>query len=340
MAEKSVSGAGAEALPPDEPGGVSALIARVLNQLSLSAWLPGAFLVTGLALLNQFRNSGSLSLEGASQAIAANWLPIAILAVPTLIVATLLTQAFSFEAIRTLEGYWRRRGPASWIRTILLRIQMRRKRAAIRRCDKAWNVCFQGARPELIKRKTDGLVLLAIEADLARISRPENLSEEQEEAADGLDWWTICPPWQIVKVERLTQQIDDFPVDSRVMPTKLGNVLRSTEDRLVQAGDDLEGFALRARHASPARVQMQHDQFRTRLDMYCTLVYVAGFISVVSIPLLWSLDFVEISVTVAVFALLACASYGAAIASARGYCTALRAMHRAMNGSTSPGDAI
>jgi VIT1/CCC1 family predicted Fe2+/Mn2+ transporter len=70
------------------------------------------------------------------------------------------------------------------------------------------------------------------------------------------------------------------PREARILPTRLGNVLRGAEDRLRNSNGDLAGFVLRNRGRVSARIQQQHDQFRARLDMYCTLVLVCSLIAV------------------------------------------------------------
>ena len=128
---------------------------------------------------------------------------------------------------------------------------------------------------------------------------------------------------------RLDREKKEFPEQSRIMPTKLGNVLRSNEDEL-QVDGDLSGFVMRNRHLVPTRVLMHHDQFRTRLDMYCLLVFVSASVAVISIPLLWELKAVEEAGVTLTFLVMARVSYGAAVASARGYGTALREIDRSV----------
>lgn len=100
----------------------------MLDQLSLSAWLPAALLTAAGAVMVQFRRQRSVDLSAALDAITSDKLRLLILILPVLVLATLVTQAFSFESIRTLEGYWRRRGPASVLRTVLIRRHVRRKK--------------------------------------------------------------------------------------------------------------------------------------------------------------------------------------------------------------------
>ncbi|NMM17239.1 MAG: hypothetical protein HHJ14_08935 [Cellulomonas sp.] len=264
-----------------------------------------------------------MSLDGAGAYVGANWVPVLVLAIPAVVVATLLTQAFSFEAIRTLEGYWRRRGPATWLRSGAIRLQSARRRSLDKRFSKTAERLFTKVRPELLRRGIDGTVLLAVEADLAGARRPQGLSQEQHDKANDLKWWAASEPWDAATLLRLQRDLNDFPAASRVMPTRLGNVIRVTEDRLKNTGGDIEGFVMRNRHKASTRVLIQHDQFRTRLDMYCTLFFVAALLVPAAVFTLWDQAALGRFGVAAIFAAVASASYGAAISSARGYCATL-----------------
>ena len=99
-----------EARPPAEKTGPSegipAFLGRVLNQLSLSAWLPAAMLVGSLAVLLQLRTQQNRNLVEAATGLVNRPLGLLILLLFALILATMVTQAFEFEVIRLLEGYW------------------------------------------------------------------------------------------------------------------------------------------------------------------------------------------------------------------------------------------
>ena len=323
--------------PGDVTAGVSEFIARVLGQLSLSAWLPAALLTLASASLLQFRLQGAISLsEALGQAQKAGW-ALALLTVPILILATLVTQAFSFEAIRILEGYWRRPGPPSWLRSGLIRYQVGRKKRLGSKRIKASVKAFSSARPRLILGKTDPAVIHALECKAIGATNPsaESMTDEQKGSLKALEWWYLCDAHLLARVDLLRAMEREYPRrDSRILPTRLGNVIRATEDGLKRAGDDLEGFALRARPLVSSRVRSQHDQFRTRLDMYCILVFVSAVLTGLSPLLLWPIwvkshDLWVAAIT-SLFALLAASSYYAAIASAKGYAAALRQMDAAL----------
>lgn len=317
------AGGSADAASP--PDGLSSFVARVLDQLTLSAWLPAALLTASSALLVRFRAQESADVAAAVTALTGHAVVLLVLTVPALIVATLLTQAFSFEAIRALEGYWRRRGPASALRTVMIRRQVRRKDKLLVRREQATERAMDAVRRDL-RRDYGPMVLAALEAE-AFGDDPPALSPDEEAVAAALSWRSRCHPWDLARVDHLIAQEAEYPVTSRVLPTRLGNVIRTTEDELRHAGQDLEGFALRRRGMVPARVQIQHDQFRNRLDMYCTLVFVGAFLTALTPPVLVShVHAWPVAILVTLFAALSATSYGAAIASARGYCSALKQM--------------
>lgn len=330
------SSGGAES-PEEARSGLSQFAARILGQLSLSAWLPAALLTLAGTTLIQFHLQETLNVSTAlEQARKAGW-ALVLLTVPVLVVVTLVTQAFSFEAIRLLEGYWHRPGPAAWLRSGMIRFHGWRKGRLQRKRLEARRDAFATARPRLLLGKTDPAVVDALERQAIGAKAPPHvvLSDSQNRALKALQWWYLCDAHLFARAERLSDLVADYPKrDSRTMPTKLGNVIRAAEDGLKNTGGDLEGFAHRNRHLVSARVQEQHDQFRTRLDMYCTLVLVAALLTVAS-PVFLLGKVVEhgygwgvIGITSG-FALLCASSYYAAVASARGYAVTLRQMDRA-----------
>ncbi|MCA0143967.1 hypothetical protein [Blastococcus sp. LR1] len=94
---------------------LSQLLARILNQLALSAWLPSAALTLLFAFMFQLGSvldgaerslSPGSAISQTFQTLGKMSIGALILLVVVIIVLTMLTQAFSFEAIRILEGYW------------------------------------------------------------------------------------------------------------------------------------------------------------------------------------------------------------------------------------------
>ena len=309
--------------------GISALVARILEQLSLSAWIPAAFLAASLALLLQFRSDKSVGLLNAVSALTADPVRVLVLIVPVLVLATVVTQAFSFEAIRTLEGYWHRRGPASFARTLMIKRHVYRANALTRRRKKASKKAYDIAELRMLEDKISLPVVNAMKAQALEVKNPPSLTDAEKSEFEQHNWENWCDAWHIARLEHLRDAEEDYPLEPhRILPTKLGNLIRATEDQLENAGDNIQGFALRRYASVPRLVQEEHDKFRSRLELYCTLVFVSGSLLVLTplILLRSGIGVLAILIVSSCFGALSEASYLAAIASARGYCSALKEM--------------
>ena len=84
---------------------LSQLAARILDQLSTSAWLPAAALVGLVLLIGSVRNAHG-DIARAFERISSMSFAAVILLLVATVIMTMLTQAFQFEAIQFLEGYW------------------------------------------------------------------------------------------------------------------------------------------------------------------------------------------------------------------------------------------
>src|SRR6185437_9997871 len=93
-----------------------------------------------------------------------------VIMVPLLVLATVVTQAFAFEAIRTLEGYWT--GPAGFARTLMIRKHVRRKRVLASRHEKTRRAAFYAARPQMIEKGISFSLVNAMEADMLGVEIP------------------------------------------------------------------------------------------------------------------------------------------------------------------------
>jgi hypothetical protein len=307
------------------PSGISAFIARVLAQLTLSAWLPAAFLTAGGAILLQFRSARSANLLNAVRELTADPVQVLVIIIPLLVIAAVVTQAFSFQAIRALEGYWPG-GPVSFARTLMIRRHIHKKKAITKRRLAETEKALRTAMPAMLMSGIPFPIVKALEAYLSG-KEPPQLTSEEREVAVSTQWRSWCDAWRVAKVDHLMNEEESYPDTFRILPTKLGNLLRATEDQLRHTDDDLQGYALRRYEMVPRQVQIQHDVYRTRLEMYCTLVFVCGSLALFTpIALLGRVNIIALAITFASFAVMSVVSYLAALTSADGYCFALRQM--------------
>jgi hypothetical protein len=281
------------------------------------------------AILLQLRSQGGFDLGSALVALTAKPLGILVVLLFATVLATMVAQAFSFTAIRLLEGYWH--GPLVKVGAYRLLI-----RHHTRRYDKltvvlrsAEQEAFARARQEMLSSDTPLHVVHIIEARQAGDNLDRWTTDEQEEA-DEYDWREYADASTLGRVNQLGRIINgEYPErPHRMMPTRLGNMLRATEDVITPQGGDTEGLMLRRSENVAPRLRQHHDQFRTRLDMYCTLVFIqvtlAGLTLILLLPT--KVPLVATLLTTVGFTGLAVVSYSAAIASAQGYCSTLRAI--------------
>ena len=306
--------------PPATPQEtLSQLIARILDQLSVSAWLPAAALVFIFVLVGSLRHEDG-DLSAAIGAIGAFDLGDIVLLVSAVVVTTMLTQAFQFEAIRLLEGYWGTWRPIVWLAEWRCRHQLDRRDRLLARANHAEERAVEAAQKEML---SDGIppalvgTFLAIKlgGDFTTVSKPDL------EAAAELEWTSLAPAHELRLMDALISAAAEYPESDRlVLPTKLGNTLRAREEPLHDRSDGkLENLVHRIFDDVPVALQVEHDQFRSRLDLYCSLVLVFAVGGGIATILLAGYGTALVVTAAALTVVLSTLSYRAAIASARAY---------------------
>jgi hypothetical protein len=304
--------------------GVSAFLGKVLEQLNLSAWLPAAMLVGNAAILFELHAARNLDAAAAIRALTAKPLGILVVLLFALVLTTIVTQAFEFEAIRLMEGYLDRDN-----RVIHYLVRKRINHHAgklgelIAQQRAAEVAAWHSARPAYDGGPIPADVLDAAECAVTGEYPPRRFSRKTQKLADALDWEPKAAADALYLIQSLTARVEAYPEAQYIMPTRLGNVLRAAERSLsLKPGEQIEGFVLRCFDRLPPTLAAEHQDYRTRLDMYCTLVLVYTVLAVAA-PL--ALRFNPWCAAVAAcYLFMARISYEAAIASARGYGEVLR----------------
>lgn len=317
--------------------GISAFLGRVLNQLSLSAWLPAAMLVGSLAVLLQLRTQRNRNIVESVTSLANRPLGLLVLLLFAILLATMVTQAFEFEVIRLLEGYWGSNLIIGSLSRVCVIRQRRVFKRLVRRRDKLQLRAFDETK--LLENKIIPCEKKYI-VDLIRLDLTGGDLESGRSAlvsgwrarrkvgeAMSFDWKQFAPADLIGRLDAVEVRIDEYPRPHRILPTKLGNVLRAAEDSIQHSrGEGLEGFVMRRWEEIPDELRQEHDQYRTRLDLYCTLVFVFLVLAAIAPPLItlgsrYVVSTIAISVA---YLLMSLVSYIAAVTSARGYGVVLK----------------
>jgi hypothetical protein len=314
---------------------LSQFVARVLDQLSISAWLPAGALVGIVLLFGELRaNHGDLgrALKGIG-GLRAGSLVLLLVAV---VLGTMMTQAFEFEAIRLLEGYWGT-GPIGR-RAADLGISWHtwHRDRLNRRYDRLNDDAFAAARQAMLRRNVAMDVVDVLERERAGASI-EAYEASVIDTAHSLGWKPFGAPNKVRWLEDLESRLDDYPLaDYRVLPTRLGNVVRAAEDRAFPDRSRLlETSVIEVFNDLPAAIQTEHDQDRSRLELYCSMVVVFGVSALGAYPILHRFNW---EVPAGLVVLSGALSYRAAVASGRKYGRILEAIAATTSGRPGPSE--
>jgi hypothetical protein len=301
--------------------GLSQVLGRILQQLSLSAWLPAAMLVGNVSVQLQLRDDGSYNIPEAVKELAGKPLGTIIILAFALVLATVVTQAFEFEIIRFLEGY-----PVLFntLAQPLMRLRIRGHENRLERLSRKLATATDGARLKAVSamRKLPGFdpeELDYIAENPARDSPKFNA--ELNDRTASITWKRYAPAADLYRIDTLVARYEAYPEEHRILPTQLGNVLRAAEDEIgLDDNENLEGYVIRHYEQLSPALQGQHDTYRTRLNMYCCLVLAFVLLFLLSPVTLNSVrPFWGMAIVMALYGLMAVLSYAAAIATARLY---------------------
>lgn len=315
---------------------ISQLLARVLNQLAMASWLPAA----GLVLLSTFvLNLASHTGTGhhvAAPDVAINQTLVSLgrtgfgalaLLIVCVVVATMLTQAFAFEAIRVLEGYWgtnqRLDKIAAW-KTARRRAEQANLAARYRELSvEAWRLVEPVATAERKQRgsaepKFTQAMLERLRQRIDGTPASGETSAEERATVRAYEWESKTSANLVRQRQNLGNRLRDYPGNATsILPTRLGNVLRKHEDDT--GARDIETFVERNHDALPVSLQITHDEQRDRLELYCSMVFVLMIVVVVALIRFNWLRWEYSVATCLVLGTGIWVTYRAAVASARHY---------------------
>jgi len=308
------------------PLGFSQVLGKILQQLSISAWVPAAMLIANGAVLLQLHADANYNIAGAVKELAGKPLGTIIILAFALILATVVTQAFEFEVIRFLEGYF---DSANGLVQAVMAWRIRRHEGKRDRLESILKIINTRARKQAVeqmkKRKGyDSEVLDYLTESPSKDSK--NFDETLARKAGSLNWKIHAPAEVRYRLDSATARFASYPSKNRLLPTRLGNVLRAAEDT-IELGEyeNIEGYVVRHYDQLPAALQNEHKDYRTRLDMYCSLTLAFSMLVAISVATLNNISPLwGMPIAAVVYALMACLSYQAAIASARSYGLILR----------------
>jgi hypothetical protein len=342
MTERNDTGVSSIGIRPEKATEtLSQFIAHVLDQLSLSAWLPSWVLVLTLTFVFQLGAvlDSKVKPKGAGDAISLTFIGMTkislgglILLLAAVVALTMLTQAFAFDAIRILEGYWGTLRIIEWIAKHRCAKYKSGVESLRKRYDdltvKAWTAArseIQTLQSQAKDRHNDdadvlewtGGMLDCLDAYLKGRTPPPEVTEDECDRALDIPWQQYAPSDLLRQQVNLDKRLRDFPNLPRILPTRLGNILRTYEDQTER--ESVETFILELYEYLPSPLRAQHNEQRNRLDLYCSMVFVILLSTVVTVfrlgPQHWLYAVVAVVAGIGSIWL----AYRAAMASARVY---------------------
>jgi hypothetical protein len=178
---------------------------------------------------------------------------------------------------------------------------------------------------------------------IGRIHRDEPLAgyaTDLVSRATKLDWRRFARADILHRIDATETLILAYPQPHRILPTTLGNTLRSREDQLSRDSEEnLEEFVFRRYQQMSSDLKARHRRFRSQLNIYCLLTLIFLALAVLSAGLLSIETGSAVGGTAfaAVYLLSSLVSYRAAISSARGYVSVLRVMGSGQRPAPTPG---
>lgn len=314
---------------------LSQLFARVLSQLALSAWLPAGALVLILAFVYELAGHTYLgypdAIIEALRRLSTIQFGGIVLIVIAIAVSTMLSQAFAFGSIRRLEGYWGPSKPGTRLADMARARQDHVRRGVVN--------AYMGAQEAAWKQVQEALDAPSNDRRLRQITvgMREKLRERvmgtfavrkitpgQQEFISHFDWEELVNSRTLHLLRSSESKLRDFPqMPSHIMPTRLGNILRRAEDRVGET--DIEHFVERVFDRLPLSLQLSHDHQRSRLDLYCSMVFVIWF-AFIPAALAFGLSWQAWVVCGLIAVATSWVCYLAALASARHYGATLEAI--------------
>lgn len=257
---------------PKLPEGLSAFVARVLDQLSISAWLPAALAIAGIFFAIRMSIADG-DVKDALEAVGGTSIEQLLVLLGAVVLHTTVTQAFEFGSIRFLEGYWGTARLPQWVADLFAGRWERWEKEARGRREELQLEAFRSAERRYANAIDDIDVVRHVHADLLDVASVPKLSSDQEELLNELDWRDYASARTMRRLEAHEKRMNRFPRSSRIMPTRLGNLLRASEDRAnEEIPGSVQGMVHRTYHLVPGHLQVEIDQFRNRLGLYASLV--------------------------------------------------------------------
>ena len=185
------------------------LLMRIVELVDITAWLPAATGTFAMTLVWQFHSTDSVDVTRAIDRMSQIKLAATPIWIVFLLAFAVVLQGFANPVARVMEGYWGSGVFSRPIRRVSMARQERRR---------------SRLRAQFESRFAEAEKLVAAE-------RKVPLESDESRAEDDYLWKYVVPSHLSAEIQALRSAINEYPLQpSRLLPTKLGNILRSADD--------------------------------------------------------------------------------------------------------------
>jgi hypothetical protein len=299
------------------------------------------YLVAGMYLV---RDRGTHpTMENLTKVISAlddKPVGIIIAVVSGLVLATLVTQSFEFAAIRFLEGYWGGSILAATPTSLAIRLQRLRRGLTRRRADRLAYKAFRAVQERAAQHLRSDPDLASAVLLIGTAAPVDHLDPALKAAAEkyyhARAWMIWAPAHLRHRASAAAIRLAAYPpAPSRLMPTRLGNTLRASEEKLKGhvAGTQMRGYLYSHLGSIEPALMHQHTQYRNRLDMFAVMTVLCSLLAPAdALMLSWVLPPPAVVVATVSLLVLSFFSYRGATAAAVDYGAILVAIDAGIQG--------
>ena len=212
-------------------------VVRLLDRAAVNAWLPAALIAASAVYLLYARAVGTTDPMMVSHAVVeTDWQSLVLFA-PLAIVSAVLVESSTAAMLGILQGQWGTSRATSYLTRLFVRWERGKMDRLRRRASQQRLEAFHAMQGRLAESGLAAEQVNFLAANVSNLPYTGNLSEEGMRQAATFPWRSLLQPGDANLLDSLSLRTLEYPPIGVIQPTKLGNILAATEERLRNRSD-------------------------------------------------------------------------------------------------------